>query len=426
MTRPLAAPTPPMGWNSWDAYGASVTEDEVVENAYYMALQLKAFGWEYVVVDIQWYEPHAVSSAYRPFVPLEMDAFSRLMPAINRFPSAVGGRGFGPLADTIHGMGLQLGIHAMRGIPRQAVHQNTAILGTDLRARDIAANNICPWNTDMYGVNPLARGAAEYYRSVFALYASWGVDLVKVDDMLFPYAAGEIELIRDAIDQCGRPMVLSLSCGPIDVAEGDHVAAHAEMWRMSGDFWDSWDDLVGMFEFCRAWSAWAKDGHWPDADMLPVGRVALRSNEHGLGDRLTRFTPAEQVTMLTLWCLVRSPLMLGCHLPSLDPWTLALLTNADVLGVLRRGRAPRQVLRHSGAAIWASDLAGGGGGFLALFNTGFYDQQITARLASAGLPEHAEVRDLWAGEDLGAVDRYVTLDVPSHGARLLEITTRGQ
>ena len=274
-----------------------------------------------------------------------MDEYGRLLPAVNRFPSAAGGQGFGPLAEVVHEMGLKLGIHVMRGIPRQAVHQNTPVLGTAFTARDVAANNVCPWNTDMYGVDPLAPGAAEYYRSLFALYASWGVDLVKVDDILFPYAAGEIELIRDAIDACGRPMVLSLSCGPIDVAHGDHVAANAEMWRMSGDFWDSWDDLVSMFDFCHTWSRYAGDGHWPDADMLPVGRVALRSSEHGLGDRLTRFTRDEQTTMLTLWCLVRSPLMLGCHLPSLDPWTLQLLTNDD-----GSRRTPRRQRPTPGAA----------------------------------------------------------------------------
>jgi alpha-galactosidase len=422
MSRSLAAPTPPMGWNSWDVYGATVTEDEVVESASFMASRLLRYGWEYVVVDIQWYEPGANSSQYRSFVPLEMDEYSRLVPAVNRFPSAAGGQGFGPLAEVVHGLGLKLGIHVMRGIPRQAVHQNTPILGTDARARDIAANNVCPWNTDMYGVDPLAPGAAAYYRSLFALYASWGVDLVKVDDILFPYAAGEIELIRDAIDACGRPMVLSLSCGPIDIAHGDHVAANAEMWRMSGDFWDSWEDVASMFDFCHTWSRYAKDGHWPDADMLPVGRVAVRSHEHGLGERLTRFNHDEQITMLTLWCLVRSPLMLGCHLPSLDPWTLDLLTNEEVLGVLREGRDPRQVLRRHNAAIWAADRAGGDGGFLAVFNTGFYPARISARLASAGLPERASVRDLWSGESLGTVDGYVALDVPSHGARLLEIT----
>ena len=222
--------TPPMGWNSWDCYGASVREDEVRGNAEYMAKHLKPYGWEYVVVDIQWYEPGAVSSRYRPFVPLEMDEYSRLIPAANRFPSAAGGKGFKPIADYVHSLGLKFGIHIMRGIPRQAVHANTKIKGTNARARDIAhTNSICPWNTDMYGVDPNKEGAQEYYNSLFELYAEWGVDYVKVDDIaasrLYGIHAEEIAMIRRAIDHCGRPMVLSLSPGPAPLEYADHSSA---------------------------------------------------------------------------------------------------------------------------------------------------------------------------------------------------------
>ncbi len=162
-----------MGWNSWDCYGATVTEEEVKGNADYMAENLKTYGWEYVVVDIQWSESGAVSSRYRPFVPLEMDEFSRLNPAVNRFPSTKDGAGFKPLADYVHSLGLKFGIHIMRGIPRQAVHQNTPILGSDVCARDIAKpNSICPWNTDMYGVDGTKQGAQAYYDSLFQLYAN--------------------------------------------------------------------------------------------------------------------------------------------------------------------------------------------------------------------------------------------------------------
>lgn len=220
MDHKLAAPTPPLGWNSWDCYGAAVTEDEIRGNAEYMAKHLKAFGWSYITVDIQWYEPYANSSQYRPFVPLVMDGYSRVMPAENRFPSAAGGQGFKPLADYVHSLGLQFGIHIMRGIPRQAVHAATPILGTAATARDIAhTNSICPWNTDMYGVDASKEGAQAYYDSLFELYAEWGVDLVKVDDIaaskLYDTHQPEIALISKAIERCGRPMVLSLSPDPL-------------------------------------------------------------------------------------------------------------------------------------------------------------------------------------------------------------------
>ncbi|HYH04338.1 MAG TPA: glycoside hydrolase family 27 protein, partial [Bacillota bacterium] len=327
------AMTPPMGWNSWDCYGASVTEAEVRANAQYMAEKLKSFGWEYVVVDIQWYEPEAKSSLYRPFVPLDMDQYSRLVPAVNRFPSAAGGAGFKPLADYIHQLGLKFGIHILRGIPRQAVHANTTILGTEVRARAIAhPNSICLWNTDMYGVDPAREGAQQYYESLFQLYAGWGVDYVKVDDIAAPtYWGAEIELIRNAIDWCGREMVLSLSPGPAPLEQAAHLQQHANLWRMTNDLWDNWDQLFQMFERCHRWSPYVEPGHWPDADMLPLGHIAIRSDEQGRGDRWTRLTPEEQLTMLTLWMIFRSPLMLGGELRDNDQWTLDLLTNHEVL-----------------------------------------------------------------------------------------------
>ena len=129
------APVPPMGWNSWDCYGAAVNEEQLLGNAEYMAEHLLRYGWEYVVYDIQWYEPKAKDNDYNNFTELCMDGYSRLIPAENRFPSSAGGKGFKPIADKIHSMGLKFGIHIMRGIPRQAVHRNTPVLGTDKTAR---------------------------------------------------------------------------------------------------------------------------------------------------------------------------------------------------------------------------------------------------------------------------------------------------
>ena len=173
-----------MGWNSWDCYGAGVTEEQLLLNAEYVAKNLKHHGYEYIVCDIQWYEPEAKSNVYNPFAQLCMDKYSRLIPAENRFPSSKRGKGFKPIADKIHDMGLKFGIHIMRGIPRQAVHSDMPILGTEVTARQIAKSySICPWNTDMYGVDPKKEGAREYYQSIVDLYASWGVDFIKCDDI---------------------------------------------------------------------------------------------------------------------------------------------------------------------------------------------------------------------------------------------------
>lgn len=209
------APTPPMGWNSWDCYGPTVVEDEVKANADYMASRLKKFGWEYIVVDIRWYVANDKSGGYNEKDPVfNIDKFGRLIPAVNRFPSSADGKGFKPLADYIHSKGLKFGIHVMRGVPVNAVRNNLPVLGTDVNAKDIySPDDQCTWLKDMYTVDYLKKGAQDYYNSILELYASWGVDFVKIDDLSSPYHSEEIEMIRKAIDRTGRKIVFSTSQG---------------------------------------------------------------------------------------------------------------------------------------------------------------------------------------------------------------------
>src|SRR5262245_35394810 len=246
------ATKPPMGWNSWDAFATTVTETQIKAQTDYMADRLARYGWEYVVVDIQWYEPGATGFNYRRNAPLIMDDHGRLLPAPNKFPAAANGVGFKALADYVHSKGLKFGVHLMRGIPRQAVAKNTPVLDTPYHAADVAdTTSVCPWNTDMYGVDMSKPGAQAYYNSVFRQFASWGVDFVKVDDLSRPYHRAEIEGIREAIDRSGRPMVLSTSPGETPLADAEHVSRHANMWRMSDDFWDTWPSLLEQFERTR-------------------------------------------------------------------------------------------------------------------------------------------------------------------------------
>lgn len=358
------APTPPMGWNSWDCFATTVTEAQTKAQADFMAANLKAHGWEYIVVDIQWYEPGAKSHDYRADAVLTMDAYGRLQPATNRFPSAADGNGFKTLAGYVHGLGLKFGVHLMRGIPRQAVERNLPILGTDQRAQDIADKvHTCPWNPDMYGVDMAKPGAQAYYDSVFALLAEWGVDYVKVDDLSRPYFQNqpEIEAIRRAIDRTGRPMVLSLSPGATDIRAADHVATHANLWRISDDFWDRWLSLRDQFPRLARWNEHRRAGAWPDADMLPLGSIML-------GARTTRFTPDEQFTLMTLWSIARSPLMHGGDLTKTDPFTLALLTNDEVLAVNQHSTGNRPFFDHDGLIAWTAKDPKTGDAYLALFN----------------------------------------------------------
>jgi alpha-galactosidase len=358
------APTPPMGWNSWDCFGTTLTETQAKAEADAMAEHLKPFGWTYLTVDIQWYEPNSQGHSYRNGARLEMDKYSRLIPGLKKFPSSSDGRGFKPLADYVHSKGLKFGIHIMRGIPKQAVRDNTPILGTKARAADIAnTHSFCPWNPDMWGVDMSKPGAQEYYDSLFQLYASWGVDFVKVDDISRPYdenQKAEIEAIRKAIDKCGRSIVLSLSPGDTPIERGEHVMNHANMWRISDDFWDRWPPLYGMFGRLDKWTKYRAEGAWPDADMLPFGIVDF--------NRPTNFTQDEQILCMSLWCIARSPLILGADMTRMDEFTLKLLTNPEVLAVNQESANNRQISRENDLIVWAADVPGSSDCYVGLFN----------------------------------------------------------
>lgn len=418
----LLAPTPPMGWNSWDCFGTSVTEAEVRANAEFMAAHLLRHGWRYVVVDIQWYEPHARAGGYRPYAQLTMDEYGRLIPATNRFPSAAGGRGFKPLADAIHELGLLFGIHVMRGIPRQAVAHNLPVFNSQYRAADIAdTTSICSWNTDMYGLDMAKSGAQDYIDSIIQLYAGWGVDFIKADNMLDPYHAAEIEGYSRAIRQCGRDIVFSLSPGvDVDLANAPHLKQHAEMWRISADFWDRWDDLKAQFALCEKWASHSDTGHWPDADMLPMGHIGIRA-ERGI-DRESLLTPDEQITLMTLWSIFRSPLMFGGDLPTSSAQAIALLTNPEVLEVNQSSRCNRQLLRSGDSVIWTAQAAQGEDRYLAAFNIGDTRIDLEIDLAAAGFASDCRLRDLWKRAELGVFNGIIRVALAPHSAELYRLT----
>ena len=439
-----------MGWNSWDCYGAGVWESNVLANADYMARHLKPHGWDIITIDIQWYEPFAHTDQYRRGAVLEMDANGRLLPATNRFPMTAATRSFKPIADYLHANGLRFGLHLMRGIPRQAVDRdNSPILGTAYKAADIAnKRSTCPWNTDMYGVDMSKPGAQEYYDSVFALLASWDLDYVKVDDLSAPYHKAEIEAIRKAIDRSGRPIVLSTSPGATPVSEGEHIQMHANLWRISDDFWDDWRALYAQFARLNRWSPFRGPGHWPDADMLPLGNIRTWQTT---GD-WTHFTKDEQFTLMTLWCIVRSPLIVGGNMPRNDEFTLALLTNDEVLAVNQNSANNRQLFSTNHTVAWVADVPASKDKYVALFNTapapapggrrGFGGQggtapastnapaadlgpteprDISVSFAEIGVAGSAKVRDLWNHRDLGAVTDKLTQTINSHGAGLYRV-----
>jgi alpha-galactosidase len=417
------APAPPMGWNSWDSYGTTVTEAQVKANADVMAATLKAHGWQYIVVDIQWYEPNAQGHDYAPGAKLAMDNYGRLLPAVNRFPSAADGTGFKHLADYVHGKGLKFGIHIMRGIPRQAVEQNTAIEGTRYHAADITdKDNPCQWNPDMWGVDTTKPGSQAYYDSIAKLYASWGVDFIKADDMgSHLYQPAEIRALSLAIRKTGRPIVLSISPGPAPLSEAQLFEKYAQMWRISDDFWDDWKLLRKQFDYTRDWAEFVgKNDTWPDADMLPLGKLRVTAKEGGGSP--SKFTADEQQTLMTLWSIFRSPLIFGGDLPSNDAATNALITNDEVLAVNQHSSGNHQVIEEGNLRAWIADVPGSKDHYLAVFNLGNDVVNVDLPWSKVGISAFIlEVRDLWQRTSLGEKDRLLVTLRP-HASALFRIS----
>lgn len=420
----MLALRPPMGWNSWNSFATTITEAQALETATIMADKLLPFGYDIFTIDIQWYEPKASSYDYSAAPVPTLDGYGRLLPAPNRFPSSQRGRGFGSIADRLHAMGLKFGIHLMRGIPRLAVERNLPIEGTPYRAADIAdRDNPCHWNPDMWGVDMTKPGAQAYYDSVFRLYASWGLDFIKVDDMSYPYdpRAAEIEAVHAAIAKCGRPIILSLSPGETPLSQGDHVARHAQMWRIADDLWDEWPMLEAQFARLDNWTPYRRPGAWPDADMLPLGRLAL-------GARDTRFTPDEQRTLMTLWAIARSPLIMGGDLRHLDAATLALLTNPEVLAVNQRSTENRPHDVQWGLRIWSARAEGSEDRYVALFHPGDKlnpdrkPREVSITLEQLGLTGNVRIRDIWNRRDIGRATQRVSATLPVHGAALYRVS----
>jgi len=227
------------------------------------------------------------------------------------------------------------------------------------------------------------------------------------------------------MDGCGREMVLSLSPGPALLSEAGHLCANANMWRMTGDFWDSWPQLYAMFERCHAWSPYVRPGCWPDCDMLPVGHIGINTPGHNLYERFTNFSQAEQRAMMSLWCIFRSPLMAGAELRDNDAFTLELLTNPEILEMHRSGHGARQVYRQGDTVIWTS-LAEDGAVYAAFFNTSFSEAVPDVPLSLLGLMGPAEGRDLWRHAPAGPYGQRVSVSVEPHGAVVLKLYGQGR
>ena len=414
------AQTPPMGWNSWDCYGPTVEEHEVKANADYMAKYLKKHGWEYIVVDIRWFVENDKAGGYNQTDPrYVMDEYGRYLPAVNRFPSAVNGKGFKPLADYIHSKGLKFGIHIMRGVPKEAVEKKLPIKGADgVTADQIYTTDLqCPWLRDNYTLLEKP-GAQEYYNSIIELYSSWGVDFIKVDDLSRPYHTREIEMLRKAIDHCGRPIVLSMSPGATPFSEAAHASTHSNMWRMVDDVWDLWRDIIQLMQVAQIWIPYISPT-WPDCDMIPMGRLSIRG-ERG-NDRMTRLNKEEQYTLMTLFTILRSPLMFGGDLPSNDAFTLSLLTNHEVLKMHRNSTHVRQLFQHDGKVAITAQSSKANDRYLALFNISEEEKIVEVDLEEMGVTKKCKIKNLWTNDHFSVINGTLQVTLKPHECNLLKL-----
>jgi alpha-galactosidase len=418
-----------MGWNSWDSYGTTINEAQFKANAQWLAEHLKSAGWQYVTVDMEWFVTNPRPEGNSKESQFSLDEYGRYVPAPNRFPSAANGAGFKPLADYVHSLGLKFGIHILRGIPKQAVEKNLPTEGSSYRAADGAnRTDLCPWNPDNYGTDPAKPAAQAYYDSIARLYASWDVDLIKADCISSrPYKGDDIRMLSQALRKTGRPIVVSLSPGAAPIEKTDEMRTYAQMWRISDDVWDLWHSTVDypqglgdQFPRIAKWASLSEPGHWPDADMLPLGYLGPAP---GWGKaRQTRLSHDEQRTFFTLWSMFRSPLMMGGDLPSSDAWTTALLTNAEVIAIDQHSTGGHPVLTTDKVVAWIARAATGDGQYLAIFNLADANQTLQYSWKELGLSaQKYKTRDLWEHKDLGTADS-VQVTIPIHGVVLYGIS----
>ena len=434
------APTPPMGWNSWDSYGLTIDEEQFRANATVLA-SLKQYGWQYAVIDEGWYlaNPSAQTVETRGYL---WNANGLLIPVPGRFPSSASGAGFKPLAAWVHGQGLKFGIHLMRGIPRQVVSANLPIEGTRFTAADAAdTTSPCPWDNGNWGIKDNAAGQA-YYDSMMKLYASWGIDFIKVDCISArPYRPTEIRQIAAAIQKAGRPIVLSLSPGPTDPEHAAEVSNYAQMWRITDDHWDGWtfphtpadgDFPTGIrdaFDRLASWFSYTGPDSWPDADMLPVGWLGPSP---GWGQaRQTRETPDEQRTEFALWTITRSPLILGANLTRLDELTKSLITNEDVLFMNQNVTYSRPVDTgrlgpgFEDVRVWRATIqkpgARGYAEYFGFFNLGGSPATLSTSWKDLGLDgsKHS-ARSVW-DDSTRKESKDISMTLPAHGCALFQV-----
>lgn len=444
------AQTPPMGWNSFDSYGVYLYEEAAMENMEAFAEKLKPHGYEYFVIDAGWFgefelQPGTIYPAEKHAKKMNFNEYGLLQPSETYFPN-----GLQPIIDRCHELGLKFGLHLMRGIPREVVRLDLPIKGTNYTASQIAdTTSICVWNDQNYGIDMSKPGAQEFYNSLINQMAEWGVDFIKYDDLVpFPE---EIKGIAKGIEQCGRPIVYSLSPG--NGADPNHIEAFktAHMLRVTADIWDEQKGIEEAFEAWRKWQGKEEPGFWIDMDMIPFGKLQLMSPkpEGVQGDeskaelmqkmktgelenfellsgkgftRWSKFTKDQMYTFITLRSLAASPLMMGGDLPTLDDFSLKLITDEEMIACNQNGVMGHLVYEKDGIEIWNTPKKNSENGWIGIFNRSSEVNEISLKTADLGLDaaQTYDLENIWEESKVSELD----FSVNSNGVVFLKYIRR--
>jgi len=439
------AQTPPMGWNSFDSYGVYLNEKAAMENVEAFAEKLKPYGYEYFVIDAGWFgefklKAGTIYPAEKHASKLKFNEFGLLQPSDTYFSN-----GFQRIIDRCHELGIKFGLHLMRGIPRSAVKANTPVKGTKYFAQDIVdTTSICAWNHQNYGVDMSKPGAQEFYNSLINQMAEWGVDFLKYDDIV-PFPA-EVDAVSKAIAQCGRPILLSLSPGgTLDTSYIDFFKK-GNMLRITHDIWDDQKGIDECFDAWKLWKGKEEPGFWVDMDMIPFGKLQLMSpRPEGVDEKLTsneikekikngelsgiellagkgwtrwsEFNKDQMYTFITLRALSASPLMMGGDLPTLDNFSLKLITNKDIIDCNQNGVMGKLVFDNQEIEIWNTKMKNKKGGWIGIFNRTTEVKTVSLDKKTLGLYQEVsyDLKDVWNDQQ---VDNLI-FTINPNGAKFL-------
>ena len=402
--------TPPMGWSSWNCWGDAVSQEHVLSSARAMAGKgLREHGWSYINIDDGWQGPRG-------------GEFNAIRPN-KKFPDMKA------LSDEIHGLGLKFGIYSSpwRGTYAGYIGGSSDIAdGTyywvvsgdvdpnyKLNKDPSAATAKPTWINWTFGQHSFASQDAKQW-------AQWGIDYLKYD--WFPNDVPHVREMTEALRATGRDIVYSLSNTGIYDQAADYQRL-SNVWRTSGDIVDTWASVSRNGFALDRWAAYTGPGHWSDPDMLVLGQVGWGPSLHP-----TRLTADEQYSHMSLWCLLSSPLLLGCDLAQLDDFTLGLLTNDEVLAIDQDplGKQATQISNHADQVVYAKTLADGSFA-IGLFNRGEAEASIGVKwgpwgtLATPDGEATFVVRELWRQKDLGAFRGKFEAKVAPHGVVLIRL-----